>query len=241
MDLNNKCLLVLKATEPFHAWLQSVIELAEETLKQDFKHCADEKIEITLEQVQTDANCYVIPLLSGEAVTDFIEQHAEKLFEIELNTWCSLQSFWPTVNFTNFAFSFSFDFYVNWMNFQNEDIKEDSQSLANIILLLKPNDLFGKFLHSQLLDRGSLSLDLLGENLDLNLIQEGSTSVITDVQEIDDIDYFLDQHAEELISHQLQFWGGEPLQEAWSAGFDVKTLREFFSIEIHRHTYLMLH
>lgn len=241
MNFNNKCLMVLKASEPFHAWLQNLVQMVEDSLKQDFKHNADEKMEVSLEQMQNDANCYVIPLLAADEATAFIENHTQQLFEIELNTWCSMQALWPAISFSNLIFSFSFDFYFDWMSFQSDEIPDETQDLSSILLLLKPNEHFAHFLHAQLLERRHLSTEILGQELSLSLIQEGSTSVVTDIHELDEVDYFLDQHAEELISHQLEFWGGKPMQESWSAGFDVKALREFFSVEIHRHVHVMLH
>lgn len=239
MTLNDKCLLVVKPKEPMHHWLSTVLQSAEEELKKDFAHCADEKVEISLEQMQADANCYVLPIFPPKETAAYLEKHVAALFGTELNTWCSVQTVWPEVNFSNFMSSFNLDFFFNWMNFQSQEIADSEKNLSTLVLLIKPNEKFLAYLRTTLTEKFKLP-EAAVQLLDLAAVQEASTAVISDIQEVGEVEYFLDQHAEEIFHHQLLLWGGKDLDDSWSEGFDLRAFREYFTIEIHSHIYLMM-
>lgn len=241
MELNDKCLLVLKPSEPMHQWLTEVLQASHQELERELKSAIASPLEVSLDEMQTDASCYIIPALSPDETTTYLEKNMDALYRAELNIWCPVEEVWPTLDFGNFVSSFKFNFYFDWMNFQKEELVETQQSIQNVVLLVKPEEPFKEYLRTLFIEKYTVPEAEVNANLDLRTIQDGSTVVITDIASVDDIETFLEQHAEEIFRHQLLMWGGEDTQSFWPNDLDLKTLKEWFSIEIHRHTHLMLH
>jgi|GEM_PF-4887150 len=240
MDLNNKCLLVLKPAQPFQHWLQTSLNAAEEVIREKLPTQAEDPVEVSLDDLQTDATAYLMPVYSPEQTADFIKARAETLFSRELENWYSYRAAWPMVNFSNFTSNFNFEFYYDWMNFREEQLTEQAKNIESIILVIKPKEKFAaEFLRTLLIEKFSLDEAEVEQKLDLNVIQRGSTAVITDITELDEVEYFLNRHAEEIFRHQLLLWGGEDSEDLWPRDTDWRAFGESFEIEIHRHNYLM--
>lgn len=235
MNLNDKCLLVLRPAEPFHEWATTLIQASERAYR------LGTPIQLSLEEMQYDTSCYILPLLSPEKTADYLEKHAADMFGTELSTWCGLRDYWPKINFSNFVSSFQFDFYFDWMNFQQAGIAESKQNLSTITLLIKPTERIKEFLRPLLIEKFQVSAADVEEELNMSIIQNGSTAVITDIDTLDNVEYFLEQHCEEIFTHQLARWGGEDSQAYWPRDLDIRNFKEWFTVEIHTYTYLMLH
>jgi hypothetical protein len=232
MILNDKCLLVVKPAEGFQQWLESVLALANPT---------KERPKLSLNTLQSDSNCYIIPSLSPDHAAHFVKDHAEPILRRELSAWCRIPEVWPTLDFLNLVSSFQFDFYYDWLDFKSESIHEKQESLNTIVLLIKPKEKLTEYLHTLLVQQFQLSPAEADKKLNLDLIRNGSTAVISNVQSLDDVDSFLEQHAEEVFTHQLILWGGEDSRSLWPRDTDFRAFKESFEIEIHQHTFLMLH
>lgn len=241
MNLDDKSLLILKPAEAFHQWLVGLLHAAEEAAKGDFSSLANDPVEVSLEDMQQDTTCYIIPALSPEETTAYLEKHTADMFRTELNVWCKIQDYWPSLDFSNFVASFKFDFYFDWMDFQKQEMTAGNNSLQNIILLVKPTERMKEYLRTLLVEKFKVPESEVEGKLDLHLIQNGATAVITDTADLDELDYFLDIHCEEIFTHQLILWGGEDSQPYWPRDLDLRSFKEWFTVDIHRHTYLMAH
>ncbi|HVY53719.1 MAG TPA: hypothetical protein VHA13_04295 [Gammaproteobacteria bacterium] len=226
----DKSLLIVKPAEPFRQWLMNVLQASHVVPKTD----------ISLEQIQDDANCYVIPMLPSPQTAAYIKQHSEEIFRTELSTWCKVKEVWPDLSFANFLASFNFNFYFDWMDFSSTN-KLQGNSLPNITLLIKPNENFADYLKTLMVERFKMDPAIVDKKMNFELIQNGSTAVITDVNSLNDVEYFIDQHCEEIFIHQLILWGGADCKNLWPRDMDLRGFKESFSIEIHQHTYVMAH
>jgi hypothetical protein len=83
MKLVNRSVLVLKPTVKMLDWINSVGE-GNDT--------------VTLEEAQEMTNAYLLPdFEDDEELATYIRFRAKKLFEHELEAWCTEQGKWPTV------------------------------------------------------------------------------------------------------------------------------------------------
>jgi hypothetical protein len=241
MNLDDKCLLVLKPSEALYHWLTSILEASQQELRSDFKRQADDPVEVSLEEMQADASCYLMPSFPPNETAAYLEKHMADIFRAELSTWCPVEAVWPPLNFATFVSSFKFDFYFDWMNFKKEELLETQQDMQNVVLLIKPAEPFKDYLRNLLTEKCKLPAAMLDQALELRFIQNGSTAVITDVYSLENLETFLEQHSEEIFRHQLLLWGGEETQDFWPGDLGFQMFRQWFSVEIHRHTYFMLH
>ena len=225
--ITDKCLLIVKPKEPFYEWVQA---LARE---------AKMGSSVTLELMQEDANCYVMPTLPPKETASYIESHTPEMFEHELNLWCKVKQVWPSVNFPTFASFCQFNFFYDWLDFRDLSAPKSEEDMKNIILLVKPKEKIKEYLREVLLNKFKVPPQEVDAKLDMNLILNGSTVVITDIEALDDIEYFMEHHYEEIFVHQLMLWGGEGSEAYWPSSNDIREFREYFSIEIHPHTYLL--
>lgn len=234
MDLSDKCLLVVKPTEPIQHWLEELMAAASPA-------AVPVSVPELSEELQSDANCYIMPNLPPDQTAQFIKDHAQSIIRTELSTWCRFEEVWPKMNFSNLTSSFKFEFYYDWMNFKADGQNEKDKSLNQIVLLIKPREKFTEYIHTVLVQKFNLSPAEADKKLNLDLIRNGSTAIITDVDFLDEVESFLDRHVEEIFHHQLILWGGEDSQDLWPRDLDLRAFKESFEVEIHRHTYLMLH
>ncbi len=83
MKLVNRSVLVLKPTAKMLDWINSV---------------GEESDTVILEEAQEMTNAYLLPgFEDDEELATFIRLRAKKLFEHELEAWCTDQGKWPTV------------------------------------------------------------------------------------------------------------------------------------------------
>jgi hypothetical protein len=83
MKLVNRSALVLKPTAKMLDWINSV---------------GEESNPVTLEEAQEMTNAYLLPdFEDDEEQATFIRFRAKKLFEHELEAWCTDPAKWPTV------------------------------------------------------------------------------------------------------------------------------------------------
>lgn len=229
MHFHDKSLLIVKPVEPFRQWLVNVLKAGQKT-----------EANVSLEKIQEDANCYIIPMLPSQQTASYIKEHSEEIFKTELSSWCKAKEVWPDLTFSNFLSNFKFDFYFDWMNFK-EDAELNGKTLPTITLLIKPNEHFADYLRTLMVERFKMSPAAVEKKMDFELIQNGSTAVITDISHLDDVEYFIDQHCEEIFIHQLILWGGADAKDLWPRDVDLRGFKESFTVEIHQHTYVMTH
>lgn len=80
----NRSAFLLMPLEPFWHWLQSV---------------GTDLSELTLEDLQADANTYLVkPCESVDEVWEEIEHRVEDIFAAELADWCEDESLWPDLH-----------------------------------------------------------------------------------------------------------------------------------------------
>lgn len=83
MKLVNRSVLVLKPTAKMLDWINSV---------------GGESNPVTLKEAQEMTNAYLLPDFEDDKEqASFIRFRAKKLFEHELETWCTDSGKWPTV------------------------------------------------------------------------------------------------------------------------------------------------
>ena len=83
MKLVNRAVLVLKPTEKMLAWINTV---------------GEESDSVTMEEAQDMTNAYLLPEFEDdEEQASFIRFRAKKLFEHELEAWCTDPGKWPSV------------------------------------------------------------------------------------------------------------------------------------------------
>jgi hypothetical protein len=83
MKLVNRSVLVLKPTAKMLDWINSV---------------GEESDPVTLKEAQEMTNAYLLPdFADDEEQASFIRFRAKKLFEHELDAWCTDPEKWPTV------------------------------------------------------------------------------------------------------------------------------------------------
>ena len=81
MKLVNRSVLVLKPTAKMLDWINSV---------------GEESDPVTLEEAQDMTNAYLLPdFEDDEEQTNYIRFRAKKLFEHELEAWCTDSGGWP--------------------------------------------------------------------------------------------------------------------------------------------------
>jgi hypothetical protein len=83
MKLVNRSVLVLKPTAKMLDWINSV---------------GEDSDPVTLEEAQDMTNAYLLPdFEDDDEQANYIRFRANKLFEHELEAWCTDQGKWPTV------------------------------------------------------------------------------------------------------------------------------------------------
>lgn len=86
----NRSVVILVPQEPFWNWLN---DLPESDLS-----------ELSLEDLQLDANSYLIPACdNADEVWDELEKRVEEIFAAELADWCEDESQWPDLHPDIFA------------------------------------------------------------------------------------------------------------------------------------------
>jgi len=75
----NRNVLVVVPTEAFLEWARKY---------------PDEDADLTMEELTSDVAAYLIPEQEDEA-EEWLQQNFEKIFEIELDGWCTDPSVWP--------------------------------------------------------------------------------------------------------------------------------------------------
>jgi hypothetical protein len=82
MKLVNRAVLVLKPTEKMLAWINAV---------------GEESDSVTMEEAQDMTNAYLLPEIEDdEEQARYIRFRARKLFEHELESWCTDPGKWPS-------------------------------------------------------------------------------------------------------------------------------------------------
>jgi hypothetical protein len=89
MNLVNRYVLVLKPTAKMLDWINSV---------------GDESDPVTPEEAQKMTNAYLLPDFEDDKEqASFIRFRAKKLFEHELEAWCTDTGRWPSRNYKAFT------------------------------------------------------------------------------------------------------------------------------------------
>jgi hypothetical protein len=238
MILTNKSLLIMKPQEPFHLWLRTVIEASQKVIARDSHLKAIEIPPVSLEMMQMDATCYVMPKLPPIETAKYIQEHAPAMFTHELNNWCKVESTWPPFEYQQFLSYFNFDFYFDWLDF-NEGALEDQRELQHILLLIKPRHKVQAYLRQILIEKMNVSPEDAEKKVNMQIIERASTAVITNIQSLQDVERFLLEHYREIFEHELLLWVGPEFREAWPDEKDLALFKEWFSVEIHQHTFLL--
>jgi hypothetical protein len=82
MFLMNRSLVIIRPKEPFLFWLNQVPN--------------DDGIELTLSQICSDCTSLLIDeYQEPEEAIQWIDEHFEKIFEMELSSWYDDETLWP--------------------------------------------------------------------------------------------------------------------------------------------------
>jgi hypothetical protein len=119
MKLVNRSVLVLKPTAKMPDWINSV---------------GEESGPVTPEEAQEMTNAYLLPDLEDDKEqVNFIRFRAKKLFEHELEAWCTDPGKWPTVR--------NYKAFLAWFRREVSDMVFD---LAGDPIVLQSYDLTRK-------------------------------------------------------------------------------------------------
>jgi hypothetical protein len=103
MKLVNRSVLVLKPTAKMLDWINSV---------------GEDSDPVTLEEAQDMTSAYLLPNFEDdEEQASFIRFRAKKLFEHELEAWCTDQGKWPTVR--------NYKAFLSWFRIEVSDMVFD--------------------------------------------------------------------------------------------------------------------
>ncbi len=72
----------------------AVLLIARQSFIDWINRCPDPDLEMTLEDLNDEPTVYLIPEQDGRP-DDWLRRHFQKLFEEELESWCTDESLWP--------------------------------------------------------------------------------------------------------------------------------------------------
>ena len=108
----NRNIVIIKPKAPFLDWLRGL---------------PDPDPEITPEFLRSDCLSFLIPeTISQDEVAGLIEQHFEKIFEIELYSWYTQKQHWPKGRtFSKFKDWFDMEFHSEVIDLADLPIKKE--------------------------------------------------------------------------------------------------------------------